>query len=131
MVDSEAPGYEASNAIDGNPNTIWHTAWEPTPAPYPHEIQIELAESREIRGFTYLPRQDMTNGWIDKYEVYVSPDGQSWSDPAATGRFERSRDPKKILFSEARTGRFFRFVALSGFDGQAFASAAEIDLTTK
>jgi hypothetical protein len=131
MVDSETPGYEASNAIDGNPDTIWHTAWEPTAAPYPHEIQIELTEGREITGFTYLPRQDMTNGWIDEYEVYVSPDGQNWGDPAATGRFEKSRDQKKILFSEACKGRFFRFVALSGFDGQAFASAAEIGLITE
>ncbi|OHB73910.1 MAG: hypothetical protein A2Z25_09990 [Planctomycetes bacterium RBG_16_55_9] len=127
MVDSEAPGHEASNVIDGNPNTIWHTAWEPTPAPYPHEIQIELPESA-IKGFTYLPRQDMTNGWIDEYQVYVSTDGQSWGDPAATGKFEKNRDLKKVLFGEARKGRFFRFVALSGFDGQAFASAAEIDL---
>ena len=130
MVDSEALGHEASNAIDGNPNTIWHTAWEPTPAPYPHEMQIELPES-EIKGFTYLPRQDMTNGWINQYEVYVSLDGQSWGTPAATGRFERNRNQKKILFSEVRKGRFFRFVALSGLDGQAFASAAEIDLITE
>jgi len=129
-VDSEALGHEASNAIDGNPNTIWHTAWEPTPAPYPHEIQIELAESA-VRGFTYLPRQDMTNGWIDKYQVYISSDGQDWGDPAVTGRFERNRTENKILFSEARTGRFFRFVALSGFDGQAFTSVAEIDLITE
>jgi len=28
MVDSEAPGHEASNAFDGNPNTIWHTTWK-------------------------------------------------------------------------------------------------------
>ena len=130
MVDSEAPGHEAGNAIDGNPNTIWHTAWEPTPAPYPHEVQIELSESG-IKGFTYLPRQDMTNGWIDQYEVYVSLDGQSWGTPAARGRFERNRNQKEIHFSEARKGRFFRFVALSGFDGQAFASAAEIDLITE
>ncbi len=130
MVDSEALGYEASNAIDDNPNTLWHTSWEPAPAPYPHEIQIELPES-EIKGFTYLPRQDMTNGWIDRYEVYVSDDGQSWGAPAATGRFEKGRTEKKIRFSKARKGRFFRFVALSGFDGQAFASAAEINLITE
>ncbi|MFC1636657.1 discoidin domain-containing protein [Planctomycetota bacterium] len=130
MVDSEALGHEASNAFDGNPNTIWHTSWEPTASPYPHEIQIELPESA-ISGFTYLPRQDMTNGWIDKYEVFVSLDGQSWGDPAATGRFAKNRDQKKVLFSEVRKGWFFRFVALSGFDGQAFASAAEIDLITE
>jgi hypothetical protein len=127
MVDSEAPGHEAINAIDSNPNTIWHTTWNPTPAPYPHEIQIELPES-VIKGLTYLPRQDMTNGWIDKYEIYISLDGQDWGSPVAAGSFERNRDQKKILFDEARKGRFLRFVALSGYDGQAFASMAELDI---
>jgi beta-galactosidase len=130
MVDSEALGYEATNAIDDNPKTLWHTSWEPTPAPYPHEIQIELPEST-IKGFTYLPRQDMTNGWIERYEVYISDDGQSWGAPAASGQFEKGRAEKKVLFSDAHKGRFFRFVALSGFDGQAFASAAEINLITE
>ena len=34
----------------------------------------------------------------------------------------------KVLFGKSTEGRFFRFAALSGFDGQIFASAAEIDL---
>jgi hypothetical protein len=73
----------------------------------------------------------MTNGWIDKYEVYISSDGRDWGAPAAAGRFERNREQKKILFEEGKKGRFFRFVALSGFGTQAFASAAEIDLITE
>jgi len=128
MADSEAPGYEARNVIDGNPDTIWHTPWGENAPTYPHEFRIELPESHEIKGFTYLPRQDMSNGWIDKYQVYVSTDRQNWGEPAATGNFEPNRNKKKVLFDKSREGRFFRFVALSGFDGQIFASAAEIDL---
>jgi hypothetical protein len=130
-TDSEAPGHEAGNAIDGNPKTIWHTTWGENAPAYPHEIQIELPGNHEIRGFTYLPRQDMSNGWINQYEFYVSDGSQNWGEPVSTGRFERNRNPKKILFGEAKYGRFFRFVALSGFDGQAFASVAEIDLITE
>jgi hypothetical protein len=131
MADSEAPGYEARNVIDGNPDTIWHTPWDENAPKYPHEFRIELPESHEIRGFTYLPRQDMSNGWINKYEVYISTDGQNWGKPAAKGNFEPNRDKKKVLFDKSRNGRFFRFMALSGFNGQIFASAAEIDLITK
>ncbi|MBA7478357.1 hypothetical protein ES707_13780 [subsurface metagenome] len=131
MADSEAPGFEARNVIDGNPDTIWHTPWSNNAPAYPHEFRIELPESHKIKGFTYLPRQDMSNGWIDKYQVYVSADGQNWSEPTATGNFERNRNKKKVLFNKSKTGRFLRFVALSGFDGQIFASAAEIDLITK
>jgi hypothetical protein len=131
MTDSEAPGFEASNVIDGNPDTIWHTSWGENAPKYPHEFQIELPESHTITGFTYLPRQDMSNGWIDKYQVYISTDGQNFGEPAATGNFEPNRDKKKVLFDKSRNGRFFRFVALSGFNGQIFASAAEIDLITE
>ena len=131
MADSETPGHEARNVIDGNPDTIWHTPWGENAPAYPHEFRIELPESREIKGFTYLPRQDIPNGWIDKYQVYVSADGQNWGEPAATGNFERNQNKKKVLFDKSREGRFLRFVALSGFDGQIFASAAEIDLITK
>ncbi|UCC98465.1 MAG: discoidin domain-containing protein [Phycisphaerales bacterium] len=130
-VDSEAPGYEAANVIDGNPDTIWHTAWGPGAPAYPHEIRIELSESLESKGLTYLPRQDMSNGWISECEVYLSADGQEWGQPAVTARFEKGRDARRILFERSRTARFIRFVALSGFDGQEFASAAEISLVTE
>jgi hypothetical protein len=70
----------------------------------------------------------MSNGWINKYEVYVSADGQNWGEPAAMGNFEPNRNKKKILFDKSTEGRFFRFVGLSGFDGQIFASMAELDI---
>jgi len=128
MTNSEAPGFEARNVIDGNPNTIWHTPWGENAPAYPHEFRIELPENHKIKGFTYLPRQEMSNGWINKFKVYISADGENWGEPAATGQFEKNRNMQKVLFEKIREGRFFRFVALSGFDRQEFASAAEIDL---
>ena len=32
----------ATNAFDGNPNTMWHTQWNPASPPPPHEIRINL-----------------------------------------------------------------------------------------
>jgi hypothetical protein len=131
MADSEAPAHEAANVLDGNPDTIWHTAWDEGAPAYPHEIQIKLPKSLQIKGLTYLPRQDMANGWISKYEVYVSADGQDWGQPVALGSFEKGRDRKTVAFEKAAKGRFVRFVALAGFDGQKFASAAEISLVAE
>jgi beta-galactosidase len=127
-VDSEAVGHEGGNAIDGNPTTIWHTEWDGSPTKYPHQITIELQGQTEIKGLMYLPRQDMSNGWIDEYEVYVSEDGKNWSEPIAGGKFQKGREKKKILFAKTHNARFFRFVAVSGFDGQIFASVAELDV---
>jgi hypothetical protein len=127
-VDSEAVGYEGGNVIDGNPDTIWHTEWEGNPPGYPHQITIELHEQTEIKGLTYLPRQEMSNGWIAEYEVYVSTDGTNWGDPIADGKFQKGRDKKKITFGKTHTARFIRFIAVSGFDGQIFVSVAELDV---
>jgi beta-galactosidase len=128
MVDSQAPGHEGHNAIDNNPSTIWHTSWEPTPKAYPHEIRIELPEPIAIKGLKYTPRQDMSNGWISEYQVYVSTDGKDWGKPCAAGTFQKGRSDKNVLFEKPGTGRFVRFVALSGFDGQPFASIAELNI---
>jgi len=127
-VDSEAVGHEGGNAIDGKPTTIWHTEWEADPPKYPHQITIELHEQTEIKGLTYLPRQDMSNGWIAEYEVYVSTDGTNWGDAVVAGTFQKGRDKKKITFAKTRKARFIRFVAVSGFDSQIFASVAELDV---
>ena len=127
-VDSEAVGYEGSNVIDGNPATIWHTEWEGNAPQYPHQITIELQEQTEIKGLTYLPRQDMSNGWIAEYKVYLSEDGINWGEPIASGKFQKGRDKRKITFDETHKAKFIRFVAVSGFDGQIFASIAELDV---
>ncbi len=42
--------------------------------------------------------------------------------------FQKGRDKKKIAFAKTHNARFIRFVAVSGFDGQIFASVAELDV---
>jgi hypothetical protein len=127
-ADSEVPGYEAARAIDGDPATIWHTPWEPTTPDYPHEIQIDLQKVVRLRGFRYLPRQDMPNGRIIEYEFYVSRDGRQWGRPAARGRFAHDKGEKLVLFDNPREARFIRFVGLTGVSHQRFASVAELDI---
>jgi len=46
----------------------------------------------------------------------------------AAGTFKKGRSEKNVLFEKTCEGRFIRFVALSGFDGQMFASIAELDI---
>jgi hypothetical protein len=127
-VDSQADGYEGYQAIDGNADTIWHTPWGPAAPDYPHEVQIDLGKNIEIKGFKYLPRQDMSNGWLSKYQLYVSPDGQNWSIPAAAGTFVLDKREKTIQLEKPVRGRFVRLVAIEGIDNQPFASIAELDI---
>lgn len=128
FTDSQEPGYEGSKAIDGDPATMWHTVWTEDKKPYPHEIRIELAKEIEICGFSCLLRQDGNrNGRVAEYECYVSPDGKDWGTPAAKGALKE----ESVRFDKPIKGRFFRFVALKGYNNDPFASVAELDLITE
>jgi len=131
----------ASNAIDGNPSTMWHTQFCPTTAPLPHEIQIDLGAYYSLSAFQYLPRQDGSAcGWINQYEFYVSTDGVNWGTPVAAGNFDYTGytpkcpgpgagipTPRQIGFP-ATLGRFIRLRALSEITGKPYTSAAEINV---
>jgi hypothetical protein len=127
-ANSQQSGYEAERAIDGNPDTIWHTAFGPGSPAHPHELVLDLQGVHEIRGLTYLPRQDMTNGRIVNYEVYACEDGSHWGPPVATGEWPDTRELQTVVFPQQVRARYIKLVALSEVRGNPFASAAEIDV---
>ena len=63
----ESDGGEAKNRTDGDPNTIWHTMFSVTVAKHPHWVDLDAGEVKTIKGFTYLPRQDSSNGNVKDY----------------------------------------------------------------
>ena len=122
-------GGAATAALDGNPSTIWHSAWSevPTPATYPHHMTLDLGATYQVDGFSYLPRQSGTNGMFKGYEIYVSDDGQTWGTPVATGEFPNSTATQRVNFT-AKPGRFVKFVGTSSLNGAVFGSAAEFNV---
>jgi hypothetical protein len=127
-ADSEAPGFEAANAVDGNPETIWHTAWEPAPAPMPHHLVIDLGKERPVKGIVYTPRQDLANGRIAAYEVYVSRDGASWGEAVASGTWPDGAAKQTVRFPQPAAARFVKLVAKSEVKGNTFAAVAELEV---
>ncbi len=128
-VDSEETSSEdgrGANAVDGKPDTFWHTQWTDENPPPPHEIVIELSQPTKIKGFTYLPRQDdQVNGTIRDYEFYVSDDGKDFGKPVKKGTFEDNKDKKTVTF-DAKPCRFIKLRALSEINDNPWTSAAEI-----
>lgn len=128
-VDSEEIDGEngrGTNAVDGNPETFWHTQWQDANPECPHEIVIKLEKPATIKGFTYLPRQDEeVNGTIKDYEFYVSDDGKDFGKPVKKGEFAASKDKKTVTFDPVKCG-FIKLRALSEINDAAWTSAAEI-----
>ncbi len=121
------PGAEGDKLVDGDPSTIWHSTYGVTVALYPHWIEFDCSEITNIKGFTYLPRQNGSNGDIKDWKVEVSTDGNAWTE-VTSGTFADNKTEKKVLFDAPANGRYVRFTALSSQDGQDFASGAEFSV---
>ena len=129
FVDSfEAGEGEMIHAIDGKPDTFWHTQWSGGAKRPPHEIQIDLGRSQKLAGFTYLPRQNQDNGRIGKYEFFISTDGKDWGKPVAAGEFRNSTRLQTVNFQTPVEGRFIRLVALSEVRDREWTTVAELDI---
>ena len=85
-------------------------------------------ETKNIKGFTYLPRQDGPNGNIKGYKVQLSQDGKTWGDVVAEGEFANDQKLKKVLFKTPQKARYLRFTATSSQNGADFASGAEFTI---
>ncbi len=63
----------AISAIDGNPNSFWHSKWFQQTAQPPHILEINLGDSHSLAQLRYLPRQDgNVNGTIKDHQIYIS-----------------------------------------------------------
>ncbi len=117
---------QASNAIDGDVQSFWHSRWSTNPAQYPHEIVIDLGRKVKASAFQAIPRQGIQNGLPKSVEVYLSDDLKAWGAPATSGSFSDSFVPIELKFSKILSGRYLRFVAKTGHDG--FCVLAELGL---
>ncbi|QMU71686.1 hypothetical protein GXP74_29020 [Streptacidiphilus sp. P02-A3a] len=119
----------ATNAIDGNPSSMWVTDWSQSPVPQlPHDIQLNLGSTRTVQCLYYLPRQDgVTNGTIAKYAVYTSTDGSTWGSPVATGTWSTTSSQESACFAPT-TAHYIELKALSEVNGNPWTSAAEISV---
>jgi hypothetical protein len=126
---TEEEGYEAQNAIDGDPNTMWHSSWEGDIPNFPHELVVEFKAPKTLAGFTALPRQDGNqNGWIKDFAFYTSNDGTNWGEPVIKGVFPRDEKLKTEGFSTPVTAKFVKLTALSGYADGPWASLAEFNI---
>jgi hypothetical protein len=129
QVNSEQPGHEAAQAIDGDPATLWHTAWGDGAPSFPHWLVLRFDREAKMKSMMFQPRQDSNrNGWIRDYTLEVSLDGEHWGEPVARGRWEADASVKEVRFPSPVPARWVRFKARSGFGDQPFASLAEIEV---
>lgn len=127
-IDSNRPFY-APNAIDGNPNTLWHTDFRYSvlnddKKPY---ISIKLDSPRKISAFEFIQTKykhndpdDIKNGI-----VYVSMDGENWTEAGRIENCPHDNKLRQIVFEESVLGQY---VKLEMETYNMFASVAMINI---
>jgi beta-galactosidase len=128
-ADSEQPGEgDAHLAIDGDPDTYWHTAWGDDAPKHPHELVIDLGGTHDLAGFTLLPRQDSRNGRIKDYRLFLSNDPNRWGKAVVTGRLQNTTGLQRQMFKGPVRARYLRLVADSAVAGKPWTTLAELDV---
>jgi hypothetical protein len=129
---SQHADFPASNILDGDVTTIWHTDYGANMPHYPHEVVIELPKARRIAAVVLTPRQDGNrNGWIRRYAIHVSLDGRTWGEPIASGELEQNDDRKLIRFGTPAEAKFIRLIAVAGLPNHPWASLAELEILSE
>lgn len=126
QMSAEATSYEAGEndpnlALDGDPDTHWHTKWFNVD-PLPQSIMVNLGGKYTISKLGYLPRPDEGNGTITAYNVYTSTDGVNYT-LMTSGNWLRSKQLKEVNFAPVEATHI-KLEAVKGVG--EFASAAEI-----
>ncbi|WP_214324821.1 discoidin domain-containing protein [Nonomuraea sediminis] len=117
------PGFGPERAVDGDISTFWHSEYDPV-TPLPQSITLNLEEVRTVSALTYQPRFDGNlNGTILAYNVYVSTDGQAFTQ-VATGTWAADARLKTATFP-ATSARYVRLEGTKGNGGQ-YLSASEV-----
>ena len=132
-VDSQemkSTNHPAASAIDGSASTFWQTRLG-ADLRLPHHLTIDMGNSHQIAGFTYLPRQDgILDGVVERYRFETSLDGRRWTTNIADGRFGNIRNNpalQEVPFDSVNA-RYFRFTALQEVNTNGWTSAAEISV---
>ena len=116
-----------SNAIDGDPNTLWQIGGPRGDSHYPYDLTINFPTPTAMSGLLLMPRQNDRDhlGDIRAYKIQASDDGQQWRD-VMSGVLVSSFDPQQVNFPATFTASHLKFTALSGFGNDRTAALAGI-----
>lgn len=128
-TDSKRP-YYATNVIDGNINTQWHTdfAKKYTATGKYGYVIIKLDNPRYISAIDYFhmdPEKEQF-GYLKNALISVSEDGENWIDVANVQNVPQEDLSKHISFDDSVYGQYVK-VAMESHDG-TFVTAAMINI---
>jgi O-glycosyl hydrolase len=118
--------YVAKNAIDGRPETAWHSEWQPRKK-LPQSLTLDLGGQYSVKGLVYQPRVNTTvKGVITGYNVQVSENGNNFRK-VTEGTWSLSSTTKMIKWTDNKPIRYVKFEATES-GGNLSAAVGEINI---
>ncbi len=130
VVSPKGKKHKSEAVIDEGGKSSWNFRNKNLPV----ELIIDLGETLEIKGFTYLPDQGKrASGYISQYEFYVSSDKINWGEPVSKGEFSniKSNPIQQQKNFEVKKGRFIMLKAIDTAQNDNQVRVAEIGIITK
>jgi len=118
---------EPIHAIDGDPETFWHTAYSAQEPRHPHFIEIDLGRTERIVAFSAMPRLSNVNGRIGKWELLMSDDGKVWT-VCASSKTHLDRIDKRVHLESPAECRYVRLICVDEIQGKPWSSLGEFQL---
>ena len=118
LTGESRPNGLARAALDGNPNTFWHTKWSGGSDQPPHFIVVDLGAVKTIEKVIYTPRPNGTtprNGQVQNYRIEVASAGEipvptaaqaGDPSPGSTDGVRQVLPPDSVTFTSVATGSF-------------------------
>ncbi|MFI3260447.1 MAG: NPCBM/NEW2 domain-containing protein [bacterium] len=130
----DAAGHYASNALDGNIHTIWHSTYDGDD--FDRYITIELDKSIYLSALEYVPRLSATNGIVGAAELYGSSDGVNFELLTTATGWGSNSQIKYMELEDSTLVKYIKFKATETYstDSRTFISALMFNIyedTTK
>lgn len=125
---STAPNTDgaAINAIDGNPNTYWHSKWGDPNVTLPQSLTLNLGEVKDIYKFGYLPRQNSASGHVLDFELYVSKTENGEYTKVYAGKFANTYNEQFVEFTPVKAQYIRLKITNSSVDGSTNVAEARV-----
>lgn len=121
------PSANASQAIDGDPKTVWTTPR----STQPQRLTVDMGKVLQVAGLSYLPRQDrLPEGVVEEFGFETSLDGAHWTVCVDHGRFDNIKNNpilQEVRFTPV-SARYFRFTGYRDVDKTGAVGIAEISV---
>lgn len=124
-MDSEQKGFSGVNAFDENAATYWLS----NPKGNSHYLSIDLSQKYMLKGFTYTPQTENSEGMIEKGIVKVSQDGKLWRvlEEFEFGNLINDPTPRRHYFNNPVETRYIMIESKVIAGGGNLAAIAELD----